>query len=80
MITIQPPLLPPDSPLLFATTFEEYLATLPDWDRTLFDGLILVESCYGILDRLRQALECADDEGVNPILGLHPRLGLKLRT
>jgi hypothetical protein len=65
MITTLPLLLPPDFPLPFASTFEEeYLETLPDWDRTLFDGLILIKSCYGILlDHLRNALEFADDNG-----------------
>jgi hypothetical protein len=39
---------------------------LPEWDRTLFDGLILVESCYKILERLKNALDLVDDNGEAP--------------
>ena len=39
---------------------------LPEWDRTLFDGLILVDSCYKILERLKSALELADAAGEAP--------------
>jgi hypothetical protein len=36
MITKLSLLLPPDSPITFASTFVEYLEMLPKWDRTLF--------------------------------------------
>jgi hypothetical protein len=66
MITKLPLLLPPDCPITFASTFDEYLEMLPEWDRTLFDGLVLVESCYEILERLKNALELANDNGEAP--------------
>jgi hypothetical protein len=57
MITKLPLLIPPDSPITYASTFDEYLERLPEWDRTLFDGLVLVESCYEFLERLKNDLK-----------------------
>jgi hypothetical protein len=66
MITKLPLLLLPDSPITFASTFEEYLEMLPKWDITLFEGLILVESCYEILERLQNPLKVANDDDKAP--------------
>jgi hypothetical protein len=48
IITSQPALLPPDPRATIISTFEDYLATLPDWDKSLFDGLLMKVSCHKI--------------------------------
>jgi hypothetical protein len=52
IITSQTTLLPPDTQAVITSTFEDYLSTLPDWDKSLFDGLIMEVSYHEILNRL----------------------------
>jgi hypothetical protein len=58
----QTTLLPPYSQATITSTFkfEDYLATLPDWDKSLFDGLLMEVSCHEILDLLPPARAAAD--------------------
>jgi hypothetical protein len=63
MITALSPGLPSGSPITFASTFKEYLVTLPGWDIILLAGPLLIELCYEILARLRNVLNFTDDQG-----------------
>jgi hypothetical protein len=57
MITDQPLLLPPDTEQgEIAHSFEDYLMTLPDKDKSLLDALIMEHSCYDMLEVLKNAL------------------------
>jgi hypothetical protein len=40
--------------------------TLPDWDKSLFDGLIMEVSCHEILDRLPPARTAAETSRAAP--------------
>ncbi len=55
IITSQSALLPPDPRANITNSFEDYLVTLPDWDKSLSDGLIMEVSCHEILDLLPPA-------------------------
>jgi hypothetical protein len=66
IITPQPALLPPDPRATITSTFEDYLATLPDWDKSIFDGLLMEVSCHEILDFLPSARASADTRHTAP--------------
>jgi hypothetical protein len=67
VITSQPQLLPTDHPQgEISHSFEEYLTTLPEWDRSLFDEIIMAHSCYEIIALLRNALDATPDDTTAP--------------
>jgi hypothetical protein len=42
------------------------LTTLPEWDRSLFDEIIMAHSCYEIIALLRNALDATPDDTTAP--------------
>jgi hypothetical protein len=66
IITSQPALLPPDPRATITSTFEDYLATLSDWDKSLYDGLLMEVSCHEILNLLPPAQVSVDTTHAAP--------------
>ena len=53
IVTSQTTIIPPVSHPTITSTYEEYISTLPDWDKSLFDGLSMEVSCHDILARFQ---------------------------